>query len=291
MPSDIKEAERMLDLFTSVGARSFVVTKTDVEQKLIWGKTYSALELRDKLPAMVRTAAARKPHKLPSGEVMAGENLIVRPTGHVVFVQLDDLNPGQLDRIRPASFLIHATSPGNYQAWIAASDIAKTESKEFIRRVRKAVGDADKSASGATRMAGTENWKEKNLPLPPMVSIVYGVPGRVMTPDQLEQLGLIALPEAAKACTPIRVSSSRSWPDYERCVQGAPLNHAGTAVDVSRADYFWCLMSAQRNHSIEIATRLMDLSTKAKENGEAYARLTAENAAAAVNANQRRGRA
>jgi hypothetical protein len=38
MPSNILEAQRMLDLFTSVGARSFVVTKTDVEKHLIWGR-------------------------------------------------------------------------------------------------------------------------------------------------------------------------------------------------------------------------------------------------------------
>ena len=56
MPSDIREAERMLNLFTSVGARSFVVTKLDIQQVKIWAKTYSATELREKLPAMVRTA-------------------------------------------------------------------------------------------------------------------------------------------------------------------------------------------------------------------------------------------
>ena len=57
MPSNVQEAERMIDLFCSVGARSFVVTKIDVEQKHLWGKTYTAAELRAKLPAMVRTAA------------------------------------------------------------------------------------------------------------------------------------------------------------------------------------------------------------------------------------------
>jgi hypothetical protein len=73
---------RMLDTFTSVGARQFVVTKLDVEQNLKWGKPYSAVELRDKLPAVVRTAQERKRHVLPSGEqIMAGENLIVRPSG------------------------------------------------------------------------------------------------------------------------------------------------------------------------------------------------------------------
>ena len=56
--------------------------------------------------------------------MMAGENLIIRPIGQgVAFVQLDDLNAEQLDRVRPAVFIIHATSPGNYQAWIAVSGV------------------------------------------------------------------------------------------------------------------------------------------------------------------------
>jgi hypothetical protein len=37
---------------------------------------------------------------------------------------------------------------------------------------------------------------------------------------------------------------------------------------ISRADFMWCLMAAQRGHDIEeIAARLMEESTKAKENG------------------------
>jgi hypothetical protein len=66
-------------------------------------------------------------------------------------------------------------------------------------------------------------------------------------------------------------------------VQGAPLNHGNTGPDISRADYFFCLMAAQRGKSVEdIAARLMEESAKARENGEGYARITAENAAAAV---------
>jgi hypothetical protein len=60
MPSNIQEAQRMIDVFTSVGARQFVVTKLDLEQRLKWCNSYSAVELRDKLPAMVRTAQERK---------------------------------------------------------------------------------------------------------------------------------------------------------------------------------------------------------------------------------------
>jgi hypothetical protein len=47
LQSNIQEAELMLDLFTSVGAL-IRRHKTNVEQKRIWGKSYSAAELRDK---------------------------------------------------------------------------------------------------------------------------------------------------------------------------------------------------------------------------------------------------
>ena len=296
MPSNLAEAQRMLDLFTSVGARSFVVTKTDVEQKLIWGKTYPAAELRQKLPPMVRTSADQKPYYTSEGRIVsAGENLIVRPTGpEVAFVQLDDLSAEQLERVRPAAFLIIATSPGNHQAWVAISGVDKAESKDFVRRVRKAVGDIDESASGATRMAGTANFKVKYFPDYPTVAILHGIPGRVMTAEQLQKMGLLAEPEPVTA-RPLRVSDSaqgRGWPDYERCVQGAPMNHAKDARDISRADFFFAMLAAQQGRGIEeIAARLMELSSKAKENGEQYARVTAENATAAAERGRQRSRA
>jgi len=222
---DTAAALRMLDTFTSVGARSFVVTKTDINQQLIWGKTYQAGDLRRFLPAMVRTAAMRKPcHTSDAVTLLAGENLIIRPTSpDVAFIQLDDLSAEQLDRVRPAVFILHATSPGNHQAWIAVSGIpeGKEAFKEFTRRVRRAVGGNDKSASHATRVAGTENFKVKYAPAFPTVSIVETHPGRVMTPAQLEALGLLASPEPVKetALKFIRraegsSSKDRQWPSY-----------------------------------------------------------------------------
>src|ERR1700722_9609760 len=164
----------MLNTFTSVGADSFVLTKTDILQAVRWGKTYSAAELQKRLPAMVRTAAIRRPCKISDSEtVTAGENLIFRPSGKgVAFLQLDDLGEDKLASVRPAAFLIHATSPGSHQAWIAVSGFpeGKEAFKEFMRRVRKAVGDNDKSASHATRVAGTENFKVKYAPDYPVVT-------------------------------------------------------------------------------------------------------------------------
>ena len=303
MPSDIKEAERMLDLFTSVGARSFVVTKTDVDQNIIWGKPYSVRELREKLPAMVRTAAIRKPFYTSRGKmVSAGENLIIRPTApEVAFIQLDDLNAQQLEQVRPAAFLMHQTSPGNHQAWIAISDIPNTGEafKVFMRRVRKAVGGNDKSASHATRLAGTENFKEKFFPDYPVVKIIHAVPGRVMTQEQLQQMNLLAEPEPEQEwIPPVRraPTGGRSWPDYARCLAGAPPNSAGTGPDRSLADFTWCKFAAQRGWSIEeIAAELPNVSEKARQRianrDPGYVTETAKNGAAAAERGRQRSRA
>lgn len=50
---DIAAALRMLDIFASVGAQSFVVTKTDLLENLKLGKHYTLPHLREKLPSMV----------------------------------------------------------------------------------------------------------------------------------------------------------------------------------------------------------------------------------------------
>jgi hypothetical protein len=77
----------------------------------------------------------------------------------------------------------------------------------------------------------------------------------------------------------------RTWPDYGRCVAGAPPNMEGNGRDRSMADFFWCIMAAQREWSIEeTASRLLEVSGKAHERArlrdEGYALITAQNAAA-----------
>jgi RepB DNA-primase from phage plasmid len=310
--SDINAAFRMLDTFTSVGADSFVVTKTDVRQELKWGKTYSPSELREKLPSMVRTAAIRRPSKISDTEtILAGENLIFRPIGkNVAFVQLDDLSAEQLERVRPAVFLIHATSPGSHQAWIAVTGLpeGKGEFKQFMRRVRKAVGGNDKSASHATRVAGTENFKEKYNPNFPTVTILETHPGRIMTAAQLEEIGLVAAPEpeisapafAARASYGKTGSShfrrEKVWPDYARSLAGAPPRLQGSGPDRSMADFAWCMTAIDWGWSIEdTAAKLPEVSEKARERvrlgDDGYPLITSQNAAAAVERNDRkRGR-
>jgi len=280
---NLDEAYRMLDAFASVGARHFDVTFLDVDGgKRGFRREQSVMQLRNSLP------------KLFPGLTERQQSLVVRPHSKegVTLVQLDDLDAAALKRLEGVAFLTHSTSPGNFQAWVAVDHIGEgNKMVDVSRRLRKGVG-ADPSASGATRLAGTVNYKRKYEPDFPTVAIVDAHPGHIVTTEQLEQLGLIGLPEPAKAYAPLRVSSSRSWPDYQRCVAGAPPNHGQTGPDISRADFMWCLMAAQRGHRIEeIAARLMEESSKAKDNGENYARITAENAAAAVARNHGNSRA
>ena len=72
-------------------------------------------------------------------------------------------------------FLVLETSPGNFQAWLA---LPGREDKEFARRVRRGTG-ADATASGATRVAGSLNFKDKYAPDFPRVAIHAAQPGRM----------------------------------------------------------------------------------------------------------------
>ena len=287
---DLAEANRMLDTFVGSGATAFDITFIDIDgEKRDFRASQSARDVRDSLP------------KLSPGLTSRQQNIIVRPrSDKVTFVQLDDLTRQQVDALIPVACLTLETSPGNHQAWIAISrDGVSTEArhtidseKDFARHLRKGVG-ADLTASGATRVGGTFNFKRKYEPNLPMVKILHSAPGRIATPVQLEAMGIVAAPDPIHvAAMPFRASSvGRSWPDYGRCVLGAPPNRDKSGPDISKADYFFAMLAAQRGHSIEeIAARLLDISSKAKENGERYARITSENATAATE-RQRRSRA
>ena len=278
---DLAEAYKMLDTFASVGAMYFDVTFLDMEGKKRGFRPHqTARQLRNSLPQLIRGLEERQ------------QNIIVRPIcDKTQLVQLDDLNYEQLKQVAPISFLILETSPGNHQAWVAVTEV-KDDAKDLARRLRKGTG-ADPAASGATRVGGTVNYKVKYASSFPTVKVLLSAPGRTTTQQQLEALHILAKPDPVALATPIRVFSEkgRSWPDYQRCFQGAPMKNGENKPDISRADFFWCFLAAQRGWSSEeTASRLMQLSSKAQENGQGYAELTADNALEACD-RQRRGRA
>jgi hypothetical protein len=268
-----RAGQQMLDLFASVGATRFDVTWTTKAGDKEWfRRSVSLAELRRTLPTMLDHAPGKQ------------RNIIVRPHGDgVTFIQLDDLKADRLAAVAPAAHLMLETSPGNYQAWVA---LPGREDKDLARRLRKGAG-ADASASGATRVAGSLNFKDKYAPDFPRVTIHAAQPGLMVTAAELDRLGLVAAPEIVTQplrSPPPRVSpGNRRWPSYARCVDGAPLNSEETGPDISRADFVFCMTAITWGWTVqETAVRLMEESTKAQAQGKAYADLTARNAALAV---------
>jgi hypothetical protein len=278
---DAQEGLAMLEAFANAGAERFDVTLTSCHgEKLRFRRGVSVPEFRRTLPLQIADAVRRQ------------ENVIVRPrSSSVAFIQLDDLNEADLGRVTPAAFLSLQTSPGNFQAWVAL--LAKEVGDDLARRLRKGC-HADDTASGATRVAGSLNFKDKYAPDFPKVELHHTSPGLIASREQLDALGLIA-PAEQRSFVPYVVpkafrsrSSNRGWPSYDVCLQGAPPARDGHGPDISRADFTWCMTASSWGKPIEaIAERLMALSPKAKENGERYAQLTAQNAAAAAERNAR----
>ena len=267
----VESAWRMLDVFASVGVHSLDLTRTDVDgHKQFYRAMQSVEALRSWMPWLMRSA------------IEGRHNLIVRPrSGSAELIQLDDLCGVGLERVKDLAFLVLQTSVGNYQAWLAARECGP----EFSRRVRQASG-ADLSASGATRVAGSVNFKRRYAPDFPTVQILEATAQRIVMRSELEAIGLVATPGPIPASRSFRAcpkGRARAWPSYERCLQNAPLAHRSNRPDISRADFTFCLMAIDWGWSIqETCERLLEKSSKARENGERYAWLTAHRAATVV---------
>lgn len=156
---------------------------------------------------------------------------------------------------------------------------------DFARRLRIGLG-ADPTASGATRVAGSTNFKPKYAPNYPVITVCHVRPGNQASEADLTSAGFVAPREIRDTTTTPTLCRSRTrrrWPSYERCVADAPMNHAGTAPDISRADFAFCLIAIDWGWTpAEAGARLMDESAKARENGAGYAELTAQRAATAL---------
>ena len=302
----ISEALRMVDIFASVGADRFDITQTNINEDMTAFRPGQTPEqARRNVPEWIRQAACRHGIELrpsePGGvgeKIQAGQNLIVRPYGtRAQLVQLDDLDQAALERVRPAAFLILRTSPSTKgsQSWVAVED---GDGREFASKLRRDTG-ADLTASGATRVAGSENVKPKYRagdaarPEFPIVAITEATPGRTVTKAQLEALGLVAAVEpkqaAAANAAPRAISLPRSngrwrggkkWPDYGSFLTGAPPNGDGSGPDRSRADFLWSKVALRRRFSFDqVEEQLLKVSEKARERkNSGYARDTVRSA-------------
>jgi RepB DNA-primase from phage plasmid len=273
----VEPAWQMLETFASLGVHAFDLTQTDLDGRL---RSFS--------PALKWEPLCRWMPNLMQSAIHRQRNVIVRPRGaNAALIQLDDLGAAVLERVRNAAFLTLTTSCQNHQAWVAVRD----GDWNFARLLRQGCG-ADASASGATRLAGSLNFKRQYAPDFPTVSIRQATPERVVTRVQLEALGLVAAPPPDWGVPVVRKNPRRpaqQWPSYERCLQNAPPAHHSDRPDVSRADFTFCLLAIDWGWSLaDTCLRLLEKSRKARENGQAYARLTVQRAAEAIDRRQRR---
>lgn len=289
----MKEAEHaafeMVDLFASVGADRFDVTLTNLQgEKIRYRPNLETQDVRGKIPKSLELAEEQQ------------QNIIIRPRisdKATFFVQLDDLNDTQILKVQPAALLTIETSPGNFQAWIAIASSQAITEKEIGSALRRTTG-ADISASGATRLAGSRNYKEKYAPDYPTVTITHSSPTLVMTTQQLQAMGLLTVPSRIVP-KPIPRSGwtekkPKRFPDYDRCLQNAPTNTKGDGADTSRADYTWCMIAIDWGWSVEeTAAQLLRERTddrKRHRNSQRYAEITARSAANGVERNRSQGR-
>lgn len=301
------QARAMLDLFASVSASHFDVTWTNAaghprRPRRLRGKIRALTHCLPQSPinpdwvdavhikAISYSDITRVVSAMLETASIEQLNLIIRPHGpDVSFLQLDDLSSDKLPPLAPAMFLILETSSGNFQAWLGLSGKVETD---FARRVRKGTG-ADATASGATRIAGSFNFKDKHAPNYPRVKIHSARSGYLTTIAELAQLGVIAPPEQFP---PLRVTHAlpssvrnRLWPDYTHSLERAPPNSEDTGPDTSRADIVWCMTAITWGFEIrETASRLMlEPRSKAHIRGETYALATARKAALFVEQRKR----
>ncbi len=269
------EAVQMVEVFEGVGAASFDLTITNEQGvKTEFERGVPADHLKSLLPDLLWRCEQAK------------LNVIIRPqlvTGATNrLVQLDDLDPDSIERVRPYCFLAIETSPGNFQAWLSIEHA----SDELVRRLKKGVG-ADSTASGATRIAASRNFKPKHAPAYPQVRVALVSPGRMVTASELDQAALLAPKEStqmrARHAPMLRNCEPRMWPSYQRCLADSPKAHNHDGPDRSHADFEFCLIAIDRGWPVEAtAQRLMLESAKAEREGYKYAMHTARNAAGVV---------
>jgi len=235
----VEQARRMLDAFANLEVHDFDITETDVDgYKQGFRSGQRVDQLREWMPHLIASGIERQ------------HNVIVRPKGAPInLVQLDDLSRAALQRVRTTAFLILATSPENYQAWVAVQEC----DTDLARQLRRGSG-ADPSASGASRIAGSVNFKRKYAPDFPIVEIVEVIPKRTVTQTELKALGLVAAPDLIPArplARDCRGQRAKQWPTYKRCLQNAPRAHHSDRPDVSRADFTFCLLAIDWGWSVE----------------------------------------
>lgn len=208
-------------------------------------------------------------------------------------IQLDDCPREVMEGLSDLAFLIHATSPGNYQVWIALADDLTQEHYDELRyrllTFLKPTG-ANGGAYGSTRWPGSLNNKPKRRYAdgePPRVALVRAGLGRRVSVAELEAAGILAPPRPKPTEREVREIRSRmvardDWPDMDKYLSECD-------GDRSRAESKWCVRALYMGHSqTDVEVELERIGRKASvRRRDGYVRETVEKAARYVGLNPR----
>jgi hypothetical protein len=271
----------MLTALSRAGATSFDVTlKNDIGKNAGFLRNNSVTSLRAKLPALLERAER---------ECLS---IILRPRASSVgLIQLDDISENVARILAAHACCITETSPRNFQAFLAFAGPPPKAELEHIRYRLITATKADKGASGAGRLAGSLNVKEKHrrpdgsFPRVQLASVKHD---HLASIDELDADGLLAdLPITpplsqtqsilATSTPPLSAASRpqrrrvRRAPSYEHCI-GSVRRKEGGEIDRSAVDYLFAVTCLDWGFSLEQTVNLLRLhSPKANERSDDYA--------------------
>jgi hypothetical protein len=290
-PAD--EARLTVEAFESVGCDKFKAVFVGIypltgeaerfgsepKQK---GESITGAQIKLRLPQYIKRNRAQ------------GHNVALRAWGAII--QVDDCTAQIMEHLKPFAFLITETSPGNYQVWLAlpkpfigADGKISAEGKALRTRLMKKFQEngepANGGAYGSTRLPGTLNIKEKYQGSFPQIHVVYVAMGRIVTPEELEQAGLLADAPAVPALTLVespRYSNSKlptEWPDYQYYVSRAPAKEDGQPNLNSADESFVVRCLALGHPRYSVGAKLRSLRDKAANRAD-YVERTLDSAEA-----------
>jgi len=282
----LAEAEAALDACVSVGVLECTAVVVDDAlppgQNEVFSEHVAVAEFRRHLARYMKHNEKNSTHSL-CGRVSG----IKHKYSTRRLIQVDDCNWEVVRLLMPFAFLVTMTSPGNYQAWLALSDVIPDHEDFKSQRRRlyqflKPTG-ANGGAHGSIRWPGSLNRKPKRRYADgesPRVQLLSVTPARITSLAELDAAGLLAPVPPKKTPAQIREIKGRlphGWPDFDELLE----RHAG---DRSRAEFAWCCRAIetgwpQYKVEEELARRGAKARTRTRDN---YITETVSNAARKV---------
>jgi hypothetical protein len=237
----LAEAEEALDAFESVGVLECTAVIVDDAlprgQNEVFSEQVTVAEFRRHLERYMGRNESNSTHSL-CGRVSGKKHKY----GTRRLIQVDDCSREVVRLLMPFAFLVAMTSPGNYQVWIALSDVMPDDKEFEDQRLRlyqflKPTG-ANGGAYGSIRWPGTLNRKPSRRyadASSPRVQLLRTQPGRMVGFAELDAAGLLAPLPPKRTPEQIRKIKGRlpkGWPDFDEFLS----RHRG---DRSTAEFAW----------------------------------------------------